>query len=64
MALLTLWKGGSSEMLKKRLIAVVAALALFMAVAGAFGIVADSLGFSVTAATYACPTSGGSGGGC
>ena len=51
-------------MLKKRIIAVVAALALFVAAAGVSGVVADSLGFSVTAATYACPTSGGSGGGC
>jgi hypothetical protein len=39
---------------------VVAALALFMAVAG----VADSLGFSVTSQVYACNASSGSGGGC
>jgi hypothetical protein len=64
MALLTLWKGGSFEMLKKRIIAVVTALALFMAVAGVSGVVADSLGFSVTPSADACNASSGSGGGC
>ena len=51
-------------MLKQRIIAVVAALALFMAVAGVTGIVADSLGFSLTSSAHACPTGSGSGGGC
>lgn len=51
-------------MLKKRLIAVVTALALFAAVAGVSGIVADSLGFSLTSPAHACPTGSGSGGGC
>ncbi len=51
-------------MLKQRIIAVVAALALFVAAAGVSGVVADQLGFSVTPSAYACPASGGSGGGC
>lgn len=51
-------------MLKKRLIAVITGIALLLAVAGVSGVVADSLGFSVTPAIYACPTGGSSGGGC
>jgi len=42
-------------MLKKRIIAVMAALALLLAVAGSTGIVADSLGQSVTTPAFACP---------
>lgn len=64
MALLTLWKGGSSEMLKKRLIAVITGIALLLAVAGVSGVVADSLGLSVTAPAHACNSGSPSGGGC
>lgn len=57
-------------MLKQRLIAVLTGIALMMAVAGVSGVVADSLGLSVTSPAYACGSSGchcngsGSGGGC
>lgn len=51
-------------MLKKRIIAVVAGLALLAAATGSSGIVADSLGLSVTAPAYACSSGGSSGGGC
>ena len=51
-------------MLKKRIIAVMAALALLLAVVGSTGIVADSLGQSVTTPAFACPNPGGAGGGC
>lgn len=51
-------------MLKKRIIALVTGLALLLAVAGASGVVADSLGFALTAPAHACNTSGSSGGGC
>ena len=51
-------------MLKRRILAVVAGLALLLAVAGSAGIVADSLGQSVTSPAYACPVGGSSGGGC
>lgn len=50
-------------MLKKRLIAVITGLALLLAVAGVPGVVADSLGFSVTSQAHACSPQG-SGGGC
>lgn len=49
-------------MLKKRIIAVVAGLALLMAVTGS-GVAADWLGFSTTPQVHACG-SGGSGGDC
>lgn len=51
-------------MLKKRLIAVLAGLAILVAVAGSSGIVADSLGWSVTSPAHACHDTSGSGGGC
>jgi hypothetical protein len=51
-------------MLKKRIVALVTGLALLLAVAGASGVVADSLGFATTSPAHACPASGGSGGGC
>ncbi len=51
-------------MLKKRIIAVVAGAALLIAVVGSSGIVADSLGLSVTSAAHACQNSSSSGGGC
>lgn len=50
-------------MLKKRLIAVIAGIALLVAVAGSSGIIADSLGLSVTPQIHACDTSS-AGGGC
>jgi hypothetical protein len=51
-------------MLKKRIIAVVAALALLLAAVGSTGIVTDWLGQSTTTPAFACPAAGGSGGGC
>ena len=51
-------------MLRKRIIAVMAGLALLVAVAGSSGIVADSLGLSVTSQAHACQNSSSSGGGC
>jgi hypothetical protein len=51
-------------MFKKRIVAVVAGLALLLAVAGASGVVADSLGLPVTPQAFACPSGSGSGGGC
>ena len=50
-------------MLKKRIIAVIAGLALLAAIAGSSGILADSLGLAVTSQVHACSVSG-SGGGC
>jgi hypothetical protein len=49
-------------MFKKRLIAIITALALTVAVAGASGVVADSMGLSVTPQAHAC--GGNNGGGC
>ena len=51
-------------MLKKRLIAVVAGLALLAAVTGSSGIMADALGLAVTPQAYACNSGGSAGGGC
>jgi hypothetical protein len=51
-------------MLKQRVIAVLVGLALLMAVAGSSGIVADSLGLSVTSPAHACHNGSSSGGGC
>ena len=51
-------------MLKKRNIHWISAATLWVANTGGVGIVADELGLSVTASAYACPTSGGGGGGC
>jgi hypothetical protein len=51
-------------MLKKRIIALVTALVLTVAVAGASTVVADSLGLSTTPPAFACPASGSAGGGC
>ena len=50
-------------MLKKRIIAFVAGLALLAAVTGS-GIVADELGLSVTTPAHACQSGGHAGGGC
>ncbi|MCB0163828.1 MAG: hypothetical protein KDI79_06365 [Anaerolineae bacterium] len=51
-------------MLKKRIISVLAGLALLAAVAGSSGIVADALGLAVTAPAHACQSNGSAGGGC
>jgi hypothetical protein len=51
-------------MLKKRIIAAVAGIALLLAVAGSAGISADAFGLSMTAPAHACSSSGHSGGGC
>ena len=48
--------------MKQRLLKVVVGLALVLTLAGASGIVADSLGLSTTAQVQAC--SSGSGGSC
>jgi hypothetical protein len=48
-------------MFKKRLISIIAGLALLTAILGSTGIVADELGLSVTPAAYACPHGGGGG---
>ena len=55
---------GETEMLKKRIIAVIAGLALLIGIVGSSGIVADSLGFSVTLQVNACNNGSGTGGGC
>jgi hypothetical protein len=53
-----------TEMLKKRIIAVITGVALLLAVAGASGIALDSLGLDVTMPVSACQNGGSSGGGC
>ncbi|HMQ52464.1 MAG TPA: hypothetical protein PKD98_10250 [Anaerolineae bacterium] len=50
-------------MLKKRIIAVLAGLALLAAVAGSSGIVGDAFGLDGTSPAYAC-NNGSSSGGC
>jgi len=47
--------------MKQRLLKVVVGLALVLTLAGASGIVADSLGLSTTAQVYACNSGGGGG---
>ncbi|MCB0194427.1 MAG: hypothetical protein KDJ65_20930 [Anaerolineae bacterium] len=51
-------------MLKKRIVAIIAGLALLAAVAGSSGIVADSIGLSVTPSAHACNNGSSTGGGC
>lgn len=51
-------------MLKQRIIKVMVSLALLAALMGSYGIVADSLGHTVTAQAHACGSTQGSGGGC
>ncbi|MCB0192214.1 MAG: hypothetical protein KDJ65_09760 [Anaerolineae bacterium] len=51
-------------MLKKRIVSVLAGLALLAAVAGSVGIVADDLGLSLTTPAHACSTPSSGGGGC
>ena len=50
-------------MLKKKILAVFAGLALLLAVTG-YGLVSDSLGMPVTPQIHACGGSGSSGGDC
>ena len=50
-------------MFKQRLVAILTGIALLLAVAGVSGVVADSLGLSVTSPVSACG-GGGSGGDC
>ena len=50
--------------MKQRLLKVMVGLALVLTLAGASGIVTDSLGLSTTPQVYACGIGGGSGGGC
>jgi hypothetical protein len=47
------------EMLKKRIINLVIALALLATAIGGSGIIADELGFAVTGQAYACGSGGG-----
>lgn len=51
-------------MLKKRLISVVAGIALLAVVAGSTGILADALGLQMTSQAHACQDPSSSGGGC
>ena len=48
-------------MLKRKLFALITGISLMIAVAGASGIVADSLGFEMTTEAHACSGSGGGG---
>lgn len=50
--------------MKKRIIAIVAGVAMLLAVAGVSGVVADTLGYAVTPQGHACNSSGSAGGGC
>ncbi len=51
-------------MLKNRIIAVVAGLAMLVGVAGSTGIIADAFGLPVTSQADACNSTSTSGGGC
>lgn len=51
-------------MLKQRFLAVLTGIALLLAVIGSTGIVADSLGMTVTSPAHACNNPSSSGGGC
>ena len=62
LALLTLRERRTAEMLKKRIVNMVVALAFLATVVGASTIVADELGQNVTPQAFACNT--GSGGHC
>lgn len=50
--------------MKKRIIAVVAGIALLLATTGISGVVADTLGYTITSPVHACNSSGSAGGGC
>lgn len=51
-------------MIKKRIIAVIFALALMLTATGASGIVANELGLEITQPAFACDDAANSGGGC
>ena len=51
-------------MLKQRLFRLIVAAALIFGAAGAYGVVADSLGLPTTPPAFACDTPDHSGGGC
>jgi len=51
-------------MLRKRLISLLVAFTLMLTVVSASGIVADSLGITLTPSAFACQQGSGSGGGC
>ena len=51
-------------MLKNRIVNWVVAVAVLVAVTGGSGLVADQLGWAVTARAHACASSSSSGGGC
>ena len=51
-------------MIRKRLVSLFVAFALLLGAVGASGIVADSLGMTLTPAAFACQYGDGVGGGC
>lgn len=51
-------------MVKRRILAVMAAVVLTLAATGLTGVTADALGYSVTAQAQACNNGGSSGGSC
>lgn len=51
-------------LLKKRIVSVLAGLALLAAVAGSVGIVADEIGVPLTTPAHACSSPSSAGGGC
>lgn len=51
-------------MMRKRILTVLAGLALVAAVAGSSGIVADAFGLDITPQVHACNNGDHSGGGC
>ena len=50
--------------MKKRILSVLAGVALLVAVTGTSGILGDAFGWSFTPQAHACPATSGSGGGC
>jgi hypothetical protein len=61
MAFLAFALKGDFEMLKKRIIAVITAIALTVAAVGGAAVVADSLGLPVTPQVQACNSPNGGG---
>lgn len=51
-------------MMKRRVFAIVAAVALLLATTGLSGIAADALGYALTSQAFACSSGSHSGGGC
>jgi hypothetical protein len=51
-------------MLRKRVISLIAAIAVLLSVAGTSGIVADSFALHLVSPAYACEATGSAGGGC